>query len=123
METSGLPPISFPPITGVQASAPVAPARRVGIGENGEAAQSSQVATREAEGGQQNKVAPQENQVKSETAPPSVGRIRFEMQDSTRVAQFFNTKDVLIYQVPPQGNLYLIKSQEASSQDQVETSA
>lgn len=122
METSGLTSANFAPVAGVQASVPVAPVRQVG-GDVAEAAQQSQIASREAEKNQQSKVTAQENQASGETSRPAVGRIRFEMQDSTRVAQFFNTKDVLIYQVPPQGNLYLIKSQEASSQDQVETSA
>lgn len=58
----------------------------------------------------------------SET-PSSVGRIRFELDDGTRVAKFFDTKDVLIYQVPPEGNLYLVRVQETDGQDQIETSA
>jgi hypothetical protein len=53
----------------------------------------------------------------------SVGRIRFEMEDGTRIAKFFDTKDVLIYQVPPEGRLFLVKTEEASGQDQVATSA
>ena len=56
-------------------------------------------------------------------AKPALGRIRFEMQDGTRIAKFFDTKDVLIYQVPPEGKIYLIKVQEAAHKDQVETSA
>lgn len=54
---------------------------------------------------------------------PAVGRIRFEIDDGTNVTKFFDTKDVLIYQVPPEGNIYLVRAQEAASQDQVETSA
>lgn len=53
----------------------------------------------------------------------TVGRIRFELEDGTRVAKFFDTKDVLIYQVPPEGRIFLVKTEEASGQDQVETSA
>lgn len=53
----------------------------------------------------------------------TVGRIRFELEEGTRIAKFFDTKDVLIYQVPPEGRIYLVKSEEASVQDQVETSA
>ncbi len=56
-------------------------------------------------------------------APPSVGRIRFELDDGTRVAKFFDTKDVLIYQVPPEGTIYLVRVQETAEQDQIETSA
>lgn len=72
---------------------------------------------------------PQEGQINeasmapSSKPPPSIGRIRFELDDGTRVAKFFDTKDVLIYQVPPEGTLYLVRIQEASVQDQVETSA
>jgi hypothetical protein len=32
-------------------------------------------------------------------------------------------KDILIYQVPPEGVVYLVRMQEESGQDQVETSA
>jgi len=59
-------------------------------------------------------------------APPTtqaLGRVRFEVEEGTRVAKFFDTKDILIYQVPPEGQLYLVKVQEAMAQDQVETSA
>lgn len=55
--------------------------------------------------------------------PSSVGRIRFELDDGTRIAKFFDTKDVLIYQVPPEGHLYLVRIQETDGQDQIETSA
>lgn len=67
-----------------------------------------------------------ENQSTNATAnesPPSVGRIRFELDDGTRVAKFFDTKDILIYQVPPEGSLYLVRIQETDTQDQIETSA
>lgn len=56
-------------------------------------------------------------------AQPAVGRIRFEVDDGTRVAKFFDTKDVLIYQVPPEGTLYLVRLREESGQEQVETTA
>jgi len=59
----------------------------------------------------------------STEAPPSIGRIRFELEDGTRVARFFDTKDILIYQVPPEGTIYLVRLQEAADQDQIETSA
>ncbi|MEW6678361.1 MAG: hypothetical protein AB1421_10610 [Pseudomonadota bacterium] len=70
----------------------------------------------------------QESQERASTARgnesgATVGRIRFELEDGTRIAKFFDTKDVLIYQVPPEGRIYLVKSEEASVQDQVETSA
>jgi hypothetical protein len=74
---------------------------------------------------------PQQKKEDQEQAPATqgnesaatVGRIRFELEDGTRIAKFFDTKDVLIYQVPPEGRIYLVKSEEASVQDQVETSA
>lgn len=53
----------------------------------------------------------------------TVGRVRFELEEGTRVAKFFDTKDVLIYQVPPEGRIYLVKARETSAKDQVETSA
>ena len=56
-------------------------------------------------------------------AQPALGRIRFEVQDGTRIAKFFDTKDVLIYQVPPEGKIYLVKVQAVAHKDQVETSA
>lgn len=51
------------------------------------------------------------------------GSIRFEIEEGTRVTQYFDTRDVLIYQVPPEGRVYLIKSEEASAQDQVREQA
>ncbi|MCP5277348.1 MAG: hypothetical protein H6935_03190 [Thiobacillus sp.] len=63
------------------------------------------------------------NQSRPEDEPASLGRIRFEMDDGTRVAKFFDTKDVLIYQVPPEGSIYLVRLREQAAQDQVETSA
>lgn len=53
----------------------------------------------------------------------AIGRIRFETDEGTRVAKFFDTKDVLIYQVPPKGAILLVRAQETTVQDQVETSA
>lgn len=72
----------------------------------------------------QRKAAERENaRAAGGEAPPSVGRIRFELDDGTRVAKFFDTKDILIYQVPPEGRLYLVRVQEAGAQEQIETSA
>lgn len=73
---------------------------------------------------QQRKAAEKEaTSTNANETPSSVGRIRFELDDGTRVAKFFDTKDVLIYQVPPEGNLYLVRVQETDGQDQIETSA
>lgn len=63
------------------------------------------------------------NQSRSEVETVSLGRIRFEMEDGTRVAKFFDTKDVLIYQVPPEGSIYLVRLREQAVQNQVETRA
>ena len=63
------------------------------------------------------------NQPRPEDEPASPGRIRFEMDDGTRVAKFFDTKDVLIYQAPPEGSIYLVRLREQAAQGQVETSA
>jgi hypothetical protein len=57
------------------------------------------------------------------TPQRAIGRIRFETDEGTRVAKFFDTKDVLIYQVPPKGAILLVRAQETTVQDQVETSA
>ena len=59
----------------------------------------------------------------NQESSPAVGRIRFELLEGTRVAKFFDTKDVLIYQVPPKGRIYLVQAQEQPAQVQVETSA
>ncbi|HNQ03110.1 MAG TPA: hypothetical protein PKH69_00715 [Thiobacillaceae bacterium] len=56
-------------------------------------------------------------------ARAALGRVRFEMQDHTRVAKYFDTRDVLIYQVPPAGHLYLVKIQENTSRHRVDTAA
>lgn len=61
--------------------------------------------------------------VSSSQPTRALGPVRFEQEDGTRIAKFFNPKDVLIYQVPPEGRLFLIKTGEASSQDQIQTSA
>jgi hypothetical protein len=51
------------------------------------------------------------------------GSIRFEMQSKTRVMQVFDSKDVLIYQVPPKGEIRLIREQEAAAEGQLLASA
>ena len=57
---------------------------------------------------------------------PSSGatpRIHFKDSEGTRVMELYDSKDVLIYQVPTKGLLALIHSQENQPDPQVETSA
>ncbi len=51
------------------------------------------------------------------------GKIKLDVEDGNRVLQVYDSKDVLIYQLPPKGALMLIKAQESAQQSQVQTSA
>lgn len=51
------------------------------------------------------------------------GSVRFETDEGTRVMKVMDSKDVLIYQVPPKGALTLIQQAEADAARQVLTSA
>jgi hypothetical protein len=51
------------------------------------------------------------------------GSIKLDVEDGNRVMKVFDSKDVLIYQLPPKGALMLIKAQEQEQQSQVQTSA
>ena len=44
----------------------------------------------------------------------SGGSIQFEHEDGTRIMKVMDSKDVLIYQVPPKGELMLIRAEEAA---------
>lgn len=57
------------------------------------------------------------------TQPVAAGHIKLDVEDGNRVLQVFDSKDVLIYQMPPKGTLMLIKAQENEQQSQVQTSA
>lgn len=57
------------------------------------------------------------------TQPVAAGHIKLDVEDGNRVLQVFDSKDVLIYQMPPKGALMLIKAQESEQQSQVQTSA
>jgi hypothetical protein len=50
-------------------------------------------------------------------------RIQFKDSEGTRVMEVYDSKDILIYQVPSKGLLSLIHSQENQPDPQVETSA
>jgi len=58
-------------------------------------------------------------------APSSGASPRFHFKDSegTRVMEVYDSKDILIYQVPSKGLLALIHSQDNQPDPQVETSA
>lgn len=45
----------------------------------------------------------------------SGGSIEFEQDEQTRIMKVLDSKDVLIYQVPPKGRLMLIKAEEAAA--------
>lgn len=60
----------------------------------------------------------------TEASPPSTGsRIQFKDSEGTRVMEVYDSKNILIYQVPPKGVLALIRSQENQPSPQIETSA
>jgi len=112
-------PVSPPPVS------PVVPAGSNASGRNPTSTLTNVL--KEAEAGR--RTQEKEAQEQDRNASPAegnsapVGRIRFELEDGTRVAKFFDTKDVLIYQVPPEGRLYLVKSEESSVQDKLQDSA
>jgi hypothetical protein len=44
----------------------------------------------------------------------SGGSIQFEQAEGTRIMKVLDSKDVLIYQVPPKGELMLVRAEEAA---------
>ncbi len=58
-----------------------------------------------------------------EVAVAGAGSIKMDVEDGDRVLKVFDSKDVLIYQLPPKGALMLIRAQEHAQQSQVQTSA
>lgn len=64
--------------------------------------------------------APEARQAGATSSAPSP-RIQFTDAEGIRVMEVYDSKDVLIYQVPPKGALRLIQNQQSDSQ--VETSA
>lgn len=67
--------------------------------------------------------APRQEAEKQEVEIAAGGGIKFDVEDGRRVLKVFDSKDVLIYQLPPKGALTLIKAQESAEQSQVQTSA
>jgi len=51
------------------------------------------------------------------------GGVQLDVEEGKRVLKVFDSKDILIYQLPPKGALQLIKSQDSAQQPQVQTSA
>lgn len=49
------------------------------------------------------------------------GGFRFEMEGRVRVMKVLDSKDVLIYQVPPKGKLEIIESQDQAAPPRVST--
>ena len=49
--------------------------------------------------------------------------IQFKNDEGTRVMEVYDSKNILIYQVPPKGVLMLIRGQESDPISQVETTA
>jgi len=64
-----------------------------------------------------------EVQKTSASATGSSPRVQFKDSEGTRVMEVYDSKSILIYQVPPKGLLTLIQSQESQPNPQVETSA
>lgn len=60
---------------------------------------------------------------RQETPIATGGSIKLDVEEGSRVLKVFDSKDVLIYQLPPKGALMLIKAQENARQSQVQTSA
>ncbi len=58
-----------------------------------------------------------------EIAIANGGGIKMDVEEGHRVLKVFDSKDVLIYQLPPKGALMLITAQENTQQSQVRTSA
>jgi hypothetical protein len=93
--------------------------------------ETSQVAapqvTRTARNEQENPVQPQTEETQrpqqQEVTLAAGGSIKMDVEDGNRVLQVYDSKDVLIYQLPPKGALMLIKAQENAQQSQVQTSA
>jgi hypothetical protein len=61
---------------------------------------------------------------KAEASPPSTSpRVQFKDSEGTRVMEVYDSKNILIYQMPPKGTLTLIRNQENQPSPQVETTA
>ena len=66
---------------------------------------------------------PRDAQKASAPSTSFIPHIKFKDSDGTRVMEVYDSKNVLIYQVPPKGSLILIQNQEQQTDPQIETSA
>lgn len=64
-----------------------------------------------------------ETQAVKDPTPVADPRVQFKDSEGTRVMEVYDSKNILIYQVPPKGALTLIHNQEKRADTQVETSA
>ncbi len=64
-----------------------------------------------------------DTQAVKDPIPVADPRVQFKDSDGTRVMEVYDSKNILIYQVPPKGALTLIHNQENKADTQVETSA
>lgn len=80
--------------------------------------------TRSERENQQSVQASEARRAQQQEAPVAAGgSIKFDVEDGNRVLKVFDSKDILIYQLPPKGALMLIKAQENAEKSQVQTSA
>lgn len=56
-------------------------------------------------------------------AAETKANIQFKDADGTQVMEVYDSKEVLIYQVPPKGVLMLIQAQESQEKSQIEAQA
>lgn len=107
-----------------------APSRREAMhantpGERTSAAQARAEQLRARQEGQasRERQALREAQIEETVQAAAGGSIEFEMQETTQVMKVLDSKDVLIYQVPPKGVLTLIKDQKDAAASQLLASA
>lgn len=63
------------------------------------------------------------NATRLQASQQTPGRIRFVTLDGVQATQYFDSKDILIYQVPSPGWIHLIKLEENSDRKQLEAQA
>ncbi len=117
MEVSALPSPSFTHIALAEARAPriateSAPKAKAAVPREDMREAMAQTASSQTETHQAIQQARQEEAIHA----ASGGSIQFEQEEGTRVMKVLDSKDVLIYQVPPKGRLTLIKAEEAATQ-------
>ena len=94
--------------------------------ENTRGQRTVQNGTSETTGNARAEVTPQgtrEVQQANASASSTIPHVQFKDSEGARVMEVYDSKSVLIYQVPPKGLLMLIHSQEHQTNTLVETSA